>query len=283
VLRFPQGWELEWGADFVMAVMPTLGARMRYHERVRPQPRFLDVVETALAMDPAFRVRELGTVERGATLEGEYTAFIAVDGMRGHARARRWIGSAWLGEFATALDVLALEPARFAAVEDLARELMREQHFETTRRPRQFLYEPPAGWHGLPLGPIANWYPPDFPARRAVIVVHPATFGQGDLVEMALAASLEGLEVESVAREALRSAAGVDGTYVRIASKRLQREVAAFVVGGALYWFRLETTMPGPPDELRAVFREVATSFQAIPEITDTAVARVQLFDHWAR
>ena len=207
----------------------------------------------------------------------------------------RWVGAVLMGEFATALDARALAPEHFAAVEAVARELLHTQTFDMARRPRQFFYEPPAGWRGLPSGMTANWYPLDCPRNRSLIVVPPARYLDGDA-----AAELErtvtnlgvGLVIDELVRDPLHSRGGVAGTHVQLrghAESRtgaIHRELVGFVVGPRVYCIRLETTMTAQLEPLRTLLRDVAMSFQPLPSHDETrsgtAFAKpFDLFDHW--
>lgn len=289
MLRLPAGWRVGYGANVVEATSSELGARLRYHERLRPQPAFATIVDQMLAADREMRVHEVGELVRVVTEEGEYGAAVALHGLRGHARALRWVGAVFLGEFATALDVLALAPAHFGEIEMLALGLLRGQRFELGGRPRPFFYEPPRGWQGLPAGDIANWYPPDFPANRSIIVVPPARVG--DDLEQAIGDLSAGLVTDEQEREALSSAAGLAGVHVRVRGRRdgreIHRELAGFVAADRTYQLRLETLATDRLVEIRAVFRAVAVSVQPLPERDEARTGRafaahVDLFDHWA-
>ena len=295
-LRFAGGWVHHFGANLVSAFPPDLGARFRYYERLRPQPSFAAIVERVLASDPDFRAHEVGAMVRIVTTEGEYGSWVSISGTRdGHA-AMRFVGAAFMGEFATALDVVALIPEHFANVEALALELVRSQRFEMTQRPRQFFYVPPPGWHGLPAGLIANWYPLDFPANLTNIVVPPASIVEGDdagAIEAMIAELDAGLAVEDHARSEFAAASGATGAYAQVRGKRggrpesMYRELAVFVVDRRAYRMRFETANAAKLVELREVFRAVAGSFRPLPARDELQSgrafsARLDLFDHWA-
>lgn len=292
-LRFAAGWVQHFGANLVSAFPPELGARFRYYERFRPQPSFATIVDRVLASDPDFRAHEVGAMVRVVTAEGEYGSWVPITGTRdGHA-AMRYVGAVFMGEFATALDVVALIPEHFATVEALALELVRAQRFEMTQRPRQFFYVPPPGWHGLPSGLIANWYPLDFPANLTNIVVPPANVVEGDAVEVMIAELDAGLTVEDSGRSEFAAASGATGTYAQVRGKRagraesIYRELAVFVVDRRVYRMRFETANAARLVELREVFRAVAGSFRPLPARDELQSgrafsARLDLFDHWA-
>jgi hypothetical protein len=163
-----------------------------------------------------------------------------------------------------------------------------------TRRPRRFFYVPPAGWHGLPSGMTANWYPLDFPKNLTNIVVPPATTVELDgaqELEQAVAQCAIGLAIESSTRGEL-TANGVRGTHLRMHGSRagrkepIYRELAVFVLNGMLYRMRFETTNAVRIEELRELFRAVATSFRPLPSPEERRVGRPfattsNIFDHW--
>ena len=88
-MQFPAGWSLRYGANLVTAELPDLTARVRYRERLQPQPAFSAVVAQTLAEDPEFRVHELGDMTRVVTAEGEYGAAIAISSRA--ATATSWL------------------------------------------------------------------------------------------------------------------------------------------------------------------------------------------------
>jgi hypothetical protein len=296
VLSFPSDWNQQFGANLTTVFPPDLGARFRYHERLRPQPSFAQIVERVLARDPDFRVHEVGEMLRVVTHEGEYGAWVRVDGQRDGAQVARFIGAAFLDDFATVLDCIALRPAHFARLEQLSLELVRSQTFEMTRRPRRFFYTPPTGWQAIPSGVTANWYPPDFPNNLSNLVVPPARAIIDDVVRERVIEDVfdrleAGLVVDGTARDELVSATGVKGAYKRLEGRRgerqLFREAAVFVVRDHAYQFRFETAVAERLLELREIFRGVAGSFRPLPSSDEARLgcafaAPSNLFDHWA-
>ena len=252
MVEFPSGWVQQFGVNLVTAFPPQMGARFRYHERLRPQPRFSTIVQRMLAADPEFKVHHVGEMVRVVTREGEYGAWVPIEGRREGSRARRFVGAVFMDDFATALDGIAVVPEHFAAVEQLSLEILRSDAFHMAARPRPFFYVPPVGWHGIPSGTTANWYPLDFPRNLTNLVVPPAMPVDGDgagVVESACAQLGAGLEVDSSVRQDLTSASGVKGTCVHLVGHRagrqepIYREMAVFVVTPYAYRMRLETTM----------------------------------------
>jgi hypothetical protein len=277
VLEFPSEWVPQFGAHLTTAFPPTLGARVRYYERLRPQPSFGKVVQRILASDLEFRVHHAGEMTKLVTAEGEYGAWIALDGRREGAPAKRFIAVVFMEEFATAIDVLALIPEHFARAEGISLELARAQRFEMTRRPRLFEYTPPPGWHGIASGSTATWYPLEFPRKLASIAVPPASSFAGGLeaaAEQGSSSVEAGLAIETRERSELSTpergvVLTVRGTRPGVA-RPTQRELAIFVVADRAYRVRLEAM--GDPawlDEVHAIFLGVASSIQPLPSSED--------------
>jgi hypothetical protein len=293
VIRFPAEWVQRYGAHITTAIVPSLGARFRYFERLRPPRSFSRVVDEVLASDPEFQVQGVGEMIHLVTLEREYGAWVTIDGRRDGSRARRCIAAVFMDDFTAVLDVIAIVPTHFAEVERVAMQLAREQQFGMARRPRMYFYVPPADWQCLPTGLIANWYPLDFPKNLTNLVVPPAEYAEGD-AGTAIEASFEdagaGLEVERSTRESLTSAGGVSGELISVTGRRagraepILRELAVFVVAPYVYRMRFETTSSG---ELgREIFRGVAGSFRPLVSADESRIGRafaapLDLFDHW--
>jgi hypothetical protein len=71
----------------------------------------------------------------------------------------------------TGIGYQADEFARLAAG---VRTLVATARVELGIRPRRFEYTPPAGWHGIARDLMTEWYPFEFPRRRAMLTVFPA-------------------------------------------------------------------------------------------------------------
>lgn len=293
MIALPPGWIHHFGVNRVTAYPPEGGVRFRYHERLCPSPSFSEIVRDILNSDPEFRVNAVSEMVRTVTVEGEYGAWVAVDGRRAGAPAMRFVGAVFMGEFATALDGLATRPDRFGETEVLSRQLLCSSRHEM-RRPRRFFYVPPVGWQGVPSGMTANWYPPDFPGNRTTIVVPPARSVDGSArraIEEVFSRAGAGLEVEDSARSEITTASGVTGTALRLRGSRgetlLHREVAAFAIEPWIYWMRFETSMADRLLDLREVFKGVAGSFRPLPGAEEIRVGRAyvstsDVFEHWA-
>lgn len=287
---------MHYGANIATAYPPDLGARIRHYERLTPQPSFAAIVNRLLGNDPLFQPQFFGDMTRIVTTEGEYGAWVSIDGTREHSRAMKFVGALFLDEFATALDGIALIPQHFAEVQTAFVQLLRTAEHAFTERPRRFFYVPPPGWHGLPSGMIANWYPLDFPNNLTNIVVPPAmrveSSGAREL-EYAIAQCEAGMTIEASTRDDIVSSGGISGTCLRLLgtqagrNERLHRELAVFITGGHLYRFRLETGNAARLLELRDLFLSVARSFRPLPtqdeRRTGTPFATPSsAFEHWA-
>lgn len=147
---------------------------IRYRERVRPVRRLGEVARSVLAGDPDFVPATFHPAELLKTAEGEYAALLAVSGSYRGQPAQRSVGSVLAEDFATELDVLALQPERFAALHKLAASLLQSDSLQLGVRPRRFLYTPPPGWNALLHGLTAVYYPPEFPHVFAELSVPPA-------------------------------------------------------------------------------------------------------------
>src|SRR6185503_19621441 len=78
-------------------------------------------------------------------------------------------------DFHVLIDGVTRAPERFAAFSRGVRELVDVYPLGLgEHRYRRFFYTPPTGWQGLARGMVTEWYPLDYPARWASLVVHPA-------------------------------------------------------------------------------------------------------------
>ncbi len=297
MVGFPSEWTQLFGVDLVSAFPPNLGARFRYHERLRAQRTFSEIVQYFLAADLDFRPHQVGDMLRVVTLEGEYGAWVRIDGQRDGREAVHFVGAVFMDDFATALDCVAILPAHFTTLEQLSLQLLRGETLETPRRPRRFFYVPPVGWQAVTSGLTANWYPLDFPSNLSNIVVPPAKFIEVDserAIESALSEADAGMTVESSARDEITSASGIKGSIIRIRGRRvnqstsstpLYRELAMFVVASRAYRMRLETANTEKVLDLSEVFHGVAGSFRPLPSLGEAqlgrAFASTDVFDHW--
>ena len=291
--EFPSDWVQRFGVNLVTAYPPSGGGRFRYVARLYPQPSFSTILNQILASDPEFKVHHIGPLVRVITGEGEYGAWVKIQGLREGSKAVRYVGAVFLGDFATTLDCIVIVPERFAEFEQRSLALLRSETFHMAKRPRQFFYVPPAGWQGIPSGLVANFYPPDFPNNLTTLVVPPAHFSDTDKEqtrEATFAAAGAGLNLESSLREELTADVGVKGHLLRLQGRRtsgqelIYRELALFVVPPYSYCLRLETTAAARLGELREIFGRVAASLQPLPASGEPRAAErpsVNLLNYW--
>jgi len=290
VVPFPSEWPQSHGVDIVTTFPPELGARFRWYARQTPQAPFSAIVERVLASDPDFQVRGVGDSVRAITREGEYAAWVAVDGRRQGVEAVRYIGAVFLDHFVSVLDCLALVPEHFSRLKELSFELLRSSAHQLTARPRPFYYEAPLDWQALPSGATATWYPPDYPRNLANIAVAHAVRIDTDAataVRSAFATASSELAIVSSSEHNLSSTLGHDGSYLELRGHDVHRAIAMFVVDGRAYRMRLETGMSGSLAQLRELFRAMAISFRPLPTLHEMTIGRAfakpsQDFDHWA-
>ncbi|MFN0250701.1 MAG: hypothetical protein ACKV2T_27725 [Kofleriaceae bacterium] len=201
-----------------------------------------------LESDPPFRAHQLGALERVVISEGEYGAWIRIDGVRDGARSARFIGAVFAEDFAAMLECVAMRLRHFDELAVRSRALLREVRLQLRERPRRFYYAAPVGWQALLSGVTANWYPPDFPNNLTTIAGLPAE--RVTSTSRALHDESERLVIESSSRDELTNASPTtqSGTLLPLHGKRIGRaepifrELAVFFVDDVAYRMRLETT-----------------------------------------
>lgn len=283
MIQFPAEYTQHVGEHLVTAYPPKGGGRFRYWERMRPALSFSAVVERVLSTDPAFSVRFLGKPLRIVTKEGEYAAWVPVEGVREGGRARHYIGAVLLDEFVAVLDTVVLIPQQFDEFARLSEEYLRSIVVEQGARPRLFSYEPPPGWQGLPSGLTANWYPLDFPKNRSNIAVLPARVTKSDLEEtknaLVAAASVD-MQIDTSVEEAAQLGGGATGCFVLLRGRGVKkpepmlREFAVFVSEQRSYILRLENMSADTADEARRIFRAMVASVRLLPQANERNVGR---------
>lgn len=258
MIATPYCWSRAAGANLVTLTPPDKGGRIRIFERLPPNT-FEATVEYALDVDPGFEPTALGETAVLLTSEGEYGAWLTLAGTQAGRPAARAIGAILLDDFVVAIDALSLRPETDALIIGTAEELLRDARFRLGVRPRRFLYRAPESWQALPSGLTATWYPPDFPAHRAQIVVEAA---QPSAESPATAiAALAG----DVAATALVSPSGLRGALAAYDDGPAHVEVIVWTDGRYAYPMRLETAAAARLDEDREAFLAAAMSVQPLP------------------
>lgn len=275
MIVFPANWTQHFGEHLVTAYPPKGGGRFRYFERLRPAFDFASIVEKLISEDAAFRVTTIGETSKIVTEEGEYGAWVKIEGLRDHAPAQRFIGVVFTEDFAAVLDTLVIIPALFDEFARRSFEFLRSASFGLGKRRRLFLYSPPPDWQALPSGLTANFYPPDYPANRTNLVVLPATPTTQPLeevIETRLAALSAGLSVEDSSSETFHSATRHSGVYLRLSGRPegknelVYRDATLFVIDGYVYMMRLESMSLEGLMNMRELFRAVSASFRPLPQ-----------------
>lgn len=173
---------------------------IRYRERLRPMQRVLSIIR-AQDRDPSFELLDLRQPQRIVTAEGEFGAFVRMDGRLLGRPARRAVAFIYGDDFYSHIAGLAVQPERFDALEEVVRHLADREMLGLGERRRRFLHAPPRGWQGLERVALhAYYFPPDYPRNRSVLVVYPALPDRGwrepDLLSMLL--PIDGPEARQV-------------------------------------------------------------------------------------
>ena len=257
---------------------PGGGGRIRFFERLAPLQRFSQVIGAVLANDPEFRVSVVHGAQTVITDEGEYGAWVRVNGSREGRSVVRFIGAVFGDEFVAAIDAFVMLPDQLATLELVARDLLLNSTFGFGVRRRRFVYQPPSGWRGLPSGLVTTWYPPDFPNNRVNLVVFPAEppiLAPVDVVDVhALLETDRGQGFaldEEVEQSDLMSVGGLGGRRGSYTVGRgdprevIRREVATFVTPQHAYILRMESRTPARASEHHELFLATARSVMPIP------------------
>jgi len=160
-------WSKQQRAGSIVLISPD-GERagsVEIHDRRRPMRPVRAIVED-LRGDLT-----VASCERLTTSEGEHAAIVTLRG----TDVERTLAIVYGDDFHVLIDGVIGAPERFAAFSRGVRELVEVYKLGLSEhRYRRFFYTPPASWQGLARGMITEWYPLDYPARWASLVVHPA-------------------------------------------------------------------------------------------------------------
>jgi hypothetical protein len=275
VFLAPPDWIRHHGVHLLTMYPPGGGGRIRCYERIRPLQRLSQILGFVLERDPAFRKTGLRDVTTLQTSEGEHGAWVRVNGTRDEVPVARFVGAVFADDFVAALDTLVVLPAKAALLEATARELLFGVSLKLGIRRRRYLYQPPAGWRGLPSGLTTHWYPPDYPGNATSIVVAPAepsTEEVAAICDSFVAGALgRGHTLDGAVEETeIVTAAGLRGRRCSFAvrstarGERSHRELAAFAAPPYVYSLRMESGS-ARRDEQRAIFTAVAQTVTPVP------------------
>jgi hypothetical protein len=294
VIPTPAGWQKVVRGDQVRLQPPPerpLG-EIRYRERFGPLRTARQVVAAKLASAPGFVPRAITPPQRLVTHEGEYAAFIAIDGAVAEQPARRYMGIVFGDNFTTLLDAISLSPPHFDELEVVARDLTQRTTLILGVRRRRFVYQPPPGWQALTNVFVTNWYPPDFPGNLASIIAFPANplkqTPQQILDALVVEERAKGVEIDEVSGpEALSSRHALPGLAWRIVARPprqgvMSRELVVLQDSRYLYPLRLDLIEARAGGNARAEFRQVVDSVEPIPDPEGDGRAAVrESVDFW--
>ena len=277
---------------------PDGGGRIRFYERIRPLVSFSQIVRMVLRNDPAFRVKMLLAPCEVITCEGEYGAWVRVQGTREGVAAVHFVGAVFADEFAAALDTLVVLKDKAEMLEATAKEMLANVSFGLGVRRRRYLYCPPAGWQAIPNGLVANWYPPDFPANHSNIVVYPAQpmldAGHHTFAYFLSQEEAQGFTLHGEGGVDIVSEGGLEGKHWQFTGRRanrddlVHREVITFLSPTYSYALRMESFDTTRLPETREIFRQTARTIQPIPSPGRRQVGGADseqatfVFSHWS-
>jgi hypothetical protein len=155
--------------------------RVRVRTRQRPLRAMRDLLHELVGeLRPVLADVAVASHERVVTVEGEYAAVATVLGRRRGCPYEHTIGVVFGDESYTRVDAATPDAARFAEARLGVRSVVEDTRLGLGRsRWRRFPYAAPAGWRPLPRGLVTRWCSPDFPRRRGLITVYPATPAEG--------------------------------------------------------------------------------------------------------
>ncbi len=299
MIQTPPGWLRQVRADQVQLRPPRERrvGEFRYRERYGPLRSARQVVAAKLSMPtPGIETLAVGDPEKLVTVEGEYAALVKLEAAVRSRPALRIMGIVFADTFTTLLDGISANPDYFDEFETIARDLVRRTVLLLGVRRRLFLYQPPPGWQALPQVLVTNWYPPDFPANHARLIVFPAAprleAPAGILDALVAADRKRGIPIASVTGPRhVESRHGLTGLSWHVETHppehgRLTRLLAVFEDRRYIYPLRLDvadSTHPGPVEAGIATFEAVCDSVEPLPDPAQAiATSRREPFEFWA-
>jgi hypothetical protein len=295
VIPHLKGWQKVFSGES-LTLYPPGGSQVggiRYRERVRPMLRVSQIVEQMLARYPQFTSAQVGAMEMIITAEGEYGALVTIAGQVGGAPAQRDIGVVFGDDFYAMISALCVVPDRFAEFTQSVTTLVKLDSHALGVRRRRFLYEPPAGWQGLPRGFTTEWSPMDFPRDLSLIHIFPANPVNEPpqaVLDQMLAEDRGGgfVQEELKGPEPVRSDHGLAGQTWQIVGRfgdkpKSIRNLIVYKDPRFLYSMRLETMQENLHAQHLALFQQVARSAHPIPMPGQTETKQASAVgSHWA-
>lgn len=173
----PPDWHHRRSGDVYMYMPrdPTPGCVLTYSERVSPLRSLAAHVRETLETDAEFEPTAVFTTARFLTLEGEYGARAVIKGHRGQQPVAHVIAAVFADDFSTRVTARITDLARLDEYIAMVVRLARHDRLGLGIRRRRYMFQPPSGWHAVPgIGLELAFYPPEYPKRRACLVVSPA-------------------------------------------------------------------------------------------------------------
>jgi len=272
VIHLPERWIAETAIDTVVYANPERTIQVRYRMRVAPLRRVQSVVDEALASVSAWHTTTVAPRERFVTHEGEYAFAVACEGTWLGQPARRLVGIAYADDYMNTLDSISLGAG---PPDPRPRVLLHSVSMHLGTRRRRYFYASPPGWHGHATGLVTHWFPAQFPARPATIVVYPAnpTHEEPQAVFDAVIAHQQamGAELTSLASpDKIVSKFGLEGQHWRVVvatprGPQVHRDLVVFVRRSYTYALQLDTARASD-DDARAVFLSLAATVEPVPQ-----------------
>lgn len=172
----PEGWRAD--ASTGVVCLTALGGReegyIEYSERLRPVRRVL-VLAAQEPLLPGFAGRRVGPIQRFVTDEGEYAAFVVVEGSWRGIPAECALAYVFGDDFYNRIAGVAGIATGADRIGETVRDIARhDAQFLGQRRRRRFVYEPPTNWQALNVNLETTWFPLDYPRHEVSITVQPA-------------------------------------------------------------------------------------------------------------
>ena len=239
---------------------------------IAPLRPFGRLVDDILRERPDFVVRAVSRLPRFATREGEHAYAAIAEGSWLGEPARRTIAMVVGDDTCHAMDLLAVGTTTDdARALDFAHGIV----LRLGIRPRRYYYTPPHHWRGHATGLVTRWFPADFPARSATIVVYPAnpTHEDADAIARSL---IEPGDLETV-RGPTRAEGrdGLVGWHLSLAGLAVGGDAASagvvhrdvVVFASAPYTYALQADAYGEPDpDVQARLLALATTVEPVPQ-----------------
>lgn len=278
MIAVPEGWTTLLHVDGLTVIPPQgpAAALVRYVERVRPLASAADILAERLASHRRFKPATPPTVERLVTVEGEYGAFVTVQGSLGTQAAQYSLGLVFGDDFYARIEGFCLQPALQDAFAQVVRKLAQEDRHLLGIRRRRFMYAS-NGWRAIARGFLTDWLCEDYPRVNAMATVYPAvpvSSGTATQAWAAARASRLGTPFQSTSWQPVVVRDDIAGRLKgRLAESRgvvdgVERLFSMVLLEDSRYSYSAELLSLSAAhfDAHRAGFRRMWETFEAIPE-----------------